>query len=137
MKNTEDKGALPKSKIHFPDSSYTIYGIKNCDTVKKALTWLKNKKIDFEFHDYKSQGISPAKLKEWCGQKSWEILVNKKGTTWRQLEEKIKNKITDEASAISLMADKTSIIKRPLIEKGGKIVMLGFDEEEYEKKFKK
>lgn len=112
-----------------------IYGIKNCDTVKKALTWLKNKKVDFEFHDYKTNGISEQKLKEWSKQVGWESLVNKRGTTWRQLEESAQAKITNEAAAIALMKDKTSIIKRPLIEKDGKVVALGFDESAYKSKF--
>jgi arsenate reductase (glutaredoxin) len=115
--------------------SYIVYGIKNCDTIKKSLAWLKKKKISFEFHDYKTQGITTDKLKEWCKQKGWESLVNKKGTTWRQLDEPLKNKITAEASAILLMKDKTSLIKRPLIEYKGKIVTLGFDEEAYRKIF--
>jgi arsenate reductase len=115
--------------------SYIVYGIKNCDTVKKALQWLNSKNIAFEFHDYKSKGISASKLKEWCKQKGWESFVNKKGTTWRQLDEAIQKKITNESSAISLMIDKTSMIKRPLIEKNGKIVALGFNEVDYEKKF--
>jgi arsenate reductase (glutaredoxin) len=116
-------------------SAYIIYGIKNCDTVKKALNWLNQKNIAFEFHDYKSKGISGGKLKEWCKQTGWESLVNKKGTTWRQLDEKVKNKIVNEAEAIQLMMEKTSIIKRPLIEKDQKIVVLGFDMAEYSKKF--
>jgi Spx/MgsR family transcriptional regulator len=116
-------------------SSYTVYGIKNCDTVKKAADWLKKAKIDFEFHDYKTQGISKSKLKEWCGQTSWEKLVNKKGSTFRQLEEETKNKLTNEAAAIAIMEKKTSLIKRPLIEKDGKFLMLGFDVKEYEQKF--
>ena len=114
-------------------NSYIVYGIKNCDTVKKALQWLNQKKISFEFHDYKSKGISAGKLKEWCKQTGWESLVNKKGTTWRQLEEEVKNKITGEPAAIALMIGKTSLIKRPLIEKEGKIAALGFDEKAYSK----
>jgi arsenate reductase len=113
-------------------SSYTIYGIKNCDTVQKAVTWLKNKNIGFEFHDYKKEGISPGKLKEWCKQTGWEKLVNKKGTTFRQLDDETKNKITNEAAAIALMTEKTSVIKRPVIEKDGKFLVLGFDIKEYE-----
>jgi arsenate reductase len=116
-------------------NSYIIYGIKNCDTVKKALNWLNQKNIAFDFHDYKTKGISEGKLKEWCKQTGWESLVNKKGTTWRQLDEKVKNKIVNESEAIQLMMEKTSIIKRPLIEKGQKMVVLGFDIDEYSKKF--
>lgn len=113
----------------------TIYGIKNCNTVKSALDWLKKNDIEFEFHDYKSKGITDAKLKSWSKQVGWESLVNKRGTTWRQLDEKIQNKITNEAAAISLMKDKTSVIKRPLIEKDGKVIALGFDEDQYQKIF--
>jgi arsenate reductase (glutaredoxin) len=112
-----------------------VYGIKNCDTVKKALDWLNSKKITFEFHDYKSKGVSEAKLKEWCEQTGWETLVNKKGMTWRQLDDTVKNKTVNESSAIHLMVGKTSLIKRPLIEKDGKIIVLGFDASEYSRKF--
>lgn len=111
----------------------TVYGIKNCNTVKTALDWLKKNKIEFEFHDYKSKGITDAKLKEWSKQIGWEKLVNKKGTTWRQLEEDVKESITSEKAAVALMKEKTSVIKRPLIEKDGKVLALGFDEAEYKK----
>lgn len=111
-----------------------VYGIKNCNTVKTALDWLKKNKIDFEFHDYKSKGISDAKLKEWSKQVGWESLVNKRGTTWRQLDEATQAAVKNEKSAIALMKEKTSVIKRPLIEEDGKVVVLGFDEEEYKKK---
>ena len=116
-------------------SSYTVYGIKNCDTVKKATDWLIKAKIDFEFHDYKTQGISNSKLKEWCRQTGWEKLLNKKGSTFRQLEEKTKNNITNETAAIAIMEKMTSLIKRPVIEKNGKFLVLGFDLKEYEQKF--
>jgi arsenate reductase len=113
-----------------------VYGIKNCNTVKSALDWLKKKKIDFTFHDYKASGVTDALLKNWSKQVGWESLVNKKGMTWRQLDEAAKEKITNESSAIALMKEKTSVIKRPLIEVNGKVVALGFDEKEYAKNFK-
>ena len=113
----------------------TVYGIKNCNTVKTALDWLKKHKVDFEFHDYKSKGITEAKLKEWSKQVGWESLVNKRGTTWRQLEDAIQTSITNEKSAIALMKEKTSVIKRPLIEKNDKVVALGFDESHYQQMF--
>jgi arsenate reductase len=113
----------------------TVYGIKNCNTVKTALDWLKGNKSDFEFHDYKTKGITDAKLKQWSKQLGWEALVNKRGTTWRQLDEKTQNAVKDEASAIALMKEKTSVIKRPLIEVGDKVVALGFDEAHYKKVF--
>lgn len=113
----------------------TVYGIKNCNTVKSALDWLKKKKIEFDFHDYKSKGITEAKLKAWSKQVGWESLVNKRGTTWRQLDEATQKKITSEKAAIALMLEKTSVIKRPLIEENGKVLALGFDEQEYRRAF--
>ena len=112
-----------------------LYGIKNCNTVKSAVEWLKKNKIEFEFHDYKSKGIDAKKLKAWSLQIGWESLVNKRGTTWRQLDEKTQASVVNEAAAIRLMLDKTSVIKRPLIEDNNKGVVLGFDEQEYRKMF--
>jgi arsenate reductase (glutaredoxin) len=114
-----------------------VYGIKNCNTVKTALDWLKKKKIDYSFHDYKKEGVTDVILKNWCKQVGWESLVNKKGMTWRQLDDAIKAKVTNESSAIALMKEKTSVIKRPLIEIDGKVVALGFDEKEYVKNLSK
>lgn len=113
-----------------------VYGIKNCNTVKSALAWLKEHDVDFEFHDYKSKGITDAKLNSWSEQVGWESLVNRKGTTWRQLDEAVQKKIINEQAAQALMKDKTSVIKRPLIEKDGKVIALGFDEAVYSKVFK-
>jgi Spx/MgsR family transcriptional regulator len=112
-----------------------VYGIKNCNTVKSALDWLKKHKVEFEFHDYKSKGITDAKLKAWSKQVGWESLVNKRGTTWRQLDEAVQKKVTNESAAIALMREKSSVIKRPLIERDGKVVALGFDEDVYGKVF--
>jgi Spx/MgsR family transcriptional regulator len=108
-----------------------VYGIKNCNTVKAAVDWLKEKKIEFEFHDYKTKGITAEQLKNWSKQVGWESLVNKKGTTWRQLDKDVQKKISNEKNAIAIMSKKTSIIKRPLIEQDGKVVALGFDKDEY------
>jgi len=123
-------------KLMAKRDTMTIYGIKNCNTVKSALVWLNKNKIEFEFHDYKRSGITEAKLKEWCKQVGWESLVNKRGTTWRQLEEAEQKKVVNEKSAIAFMIEKASVIKRPLIEKNGKVVLLGFDEAAYEKALK-
>jgi arsenate reductase (glutaredoxin) len=112
----------------------TVYGIKNCNTVKAALDWLKKNKVEFEFHDYKKSGITAAKLADWSKQVGWESLVNTRGTTWRQLDEAVQKKITSERAAIALMLEKTSVIKRPLIEENDKVIVLGFDETEYSKK---
>jgi len=110
-----------------------VYGIKNCNTVKSALDWLKKNNVEFEFHDYKKAGITAAKLGEWSKQVGWESLVNKRGTTWRQLEEAEQKKVTNEKAAIALMLEKNSVIKRPLLEKNGKVILLGFDEPAYKK----
>ncbi len=112
-----------------------VYGIKNCNTVKSALAWLKDNDVEYEFHDFKTKGISSAKLKEWCAQVGWEALVNKRGTTWRQLSSDVQEKIKNQTSAIALMREKTSVIKRPVIELSDKVILLGFDPGEYAKKF--
>ena len=100
--------------------------LKCCQTVSQ---W-------WAFHDYKKSGITAAKLADWSKQVGWESLVNKRGTTWRQLDESVQKKITTEKAAIALMIEKNSVIKRPLIEEKGKVIVLGFDEMEYEKKLK-
>ena len=108
-----------------------VYGIPNCDTVKKAMVWLKNKGIAYEFHDYKKLGISEAKLEEWLTQVPYDKLVNRAGTTFKKLTDEEKAKITDNASAIALMLEKTSVIKRPIVE-SDKILAMGFKVEEYD-----
>jgi len=113
-----------------------VYGIKNCSTVKSAIDWLNKNKVEFEFHDYKKSGITETKLNDWIKQVGWESLVNKRGTTWRQLDEAVQRKVVNEKSAITLMLEKTSVVKRPLIEEKGKVVLLGFDETEYKKVLK-
>jgi Spx/MgsR family transcriptional regulator len=110
-----------------------VYGIKNCDTVKKALTWLDSHKVDYDFHDYKTKGITDAKLKAWAKQVGWESLVNKKGMTWRQLDDAVKANVTSASTAIELMKQKTSVIKRPLLELNDTVVALGFDLKEFDK----
>ena len=114
---------------------YTLYGIPNCNTVKKAIDWLKKNEIEFQFHDYKKKGINPIKLEDWVAQIGWETLVNKRGTTWKGLDETLQASITNQKNAIALMVEKTSVIKRPIIENGNKIVAVGFDEKEYENVF--
>ena len=84
-----------------------LYGIKNCNTVKATVDWLKKHKVDFEFHDYKRKGITDATLKVWCRQVGWEALVNRRGATWRQLDEVTLAKVMNESSAIALMKEKT------------------------------
>ncbi|HVW15330.1 MAG TPA: Spx/MgsR family RNA polymerase-binding regulatory protein [Mucilaginibacter sp.] len=113
-----------------------IYGIPNCDTVKKALTWLKDNNVDFEFHDFKKEGISAKKLKEWDNKAGLDKIVNKKSSTWKEVGDSVKETITSIDAAIPLLQEKTSIIKRPVIE-DGKFLFFGFDEEAYKKHFLK
>ena len=107
-----------------------IYGIPNCNTVKKTLDWFRLHEIDFEFHDFKKLGISRLKLEEWSGHLGWEALLNKRGTTWKLLAPEIQNSITSKDSAFKLMQEKVSVIKRPVIETGLDSVLLGFNEEQ-------
>ncbi|MBD2700440.1 arsenate reductase [Spirosoma sp. BT702] len=112
---------------------YTLYAIPNCDTVKKARTWLADHGVEYQFHDYKKQGIDQKTIEHWLTQKPWEELVNRSGQTWKKLPDA--EKPTDEAGAIALMLDKTSVIRRPLIEEDGKIVALGFNPDQYTETF--
>jgi len=112
----------------------TMYGIPNCDTIKKAKKWLEANGIDYEFHDYKKKSISKVKLKDWCKKADWEILLNRRGTTWRKLDEDTKAGI-NKASAIDIMAENTSIIKRPVLETGDDI-LIGFSEDTYKEALK-
>ncbi|MBZ0095145.1 MAG: ArsC family reductase [Sulfuricella sp.] len=111
-----------------------LYGIPNCNTVKKARAWLTENGIAIPFHDFRKQGISEELLKSWMKQISWEKLVNRQGTTWRQLPDEAKAAVCDESSAIRLMLEKSGVIKRPVLEMDGKIT-LGFDEAAYQSLF--
>lgn len=113
--------------------SVKIYGIKNCQTMKKAMTWLEDNAISFEFHDYKKQGIDQETLEYWLSQKAWDELINKRGTTWRKLSDEDKSDI-EPSKAIQLMLANTSLIKRPALTFQGK-VYLGFDEALYQSLF--
>ena len=113
-----------------------LYGIPNCNTIKKARVWLTENNIDIPFHDFKKQGVSEELLKVWLKQISWEKLVNRQGTTWRQLPDEAKAAVCDDASAIRLILEKSSVIKRPVLEMDGKII-LGFDEATYQTLFGK
>ena len=104
-----------------------VYGIPNCDTIKKTLDWYKKKNIRVEFHDYKKQGIKKEKLSQWCREVGWEVLLNKKSTTWRSLSLADQQLVTNEKVAVQLMIEYPSIIKRPVLEMNDKI-MVGFNE---------
>jgi arsenate reductase len=113
-----------------------VYGIPNCDTIKKTKDWLEQNKIKFEFHDYKKSGISKTKLETWSKQVGWEALLNKKSSTWRGLSSTEQGKITGQIAAIKLMTENTSIIKRPVIELANGTVIVGFDEKNFNKQLK-
>ena len=106
----------------------TIYGIKNCDTMKKARAWLDKHKVDYAFHDYKTAGIERAKLEGWAKKAGWETLLNRAGTTFKKLPDK--DGVT-EKKAIVLMLAQPSMIKRPVLELVGGKVLVGFKPEEY------
>lgn len=110
-----------------------MYGIKNCDTIKRARDWLASKKIEYSFHDYKTQGIDKPTLEGWIKKVGWEVLLNRAGTTFKKLPDADKEGLT-EKKAIALMLAQPSMIKRPVVEKKGKITV-GFKPELYEKAF--
>lgn len=130
MKKCDEYGNM----YRFTPLTYTkmiVYGIPNCNTVKKARTWLADNGIEYEFHDFKKQGITTAKLNEWCEVFGWEKVLNKKGTTWKKISPEQQSQITGQAAAVALLAENTSAIKRPVVEKDGKAILISFDEELY------
>ncbi|WP_371345605.1 ArsC family reductase [Ancylobacter sp. IITR112] len=111
----------------------TIYGIKNCDTMKKARVWLDGRGVAYVFHDYKTAGIDAARLNAWAGKVGWEVLLNRAGTTFRRLSEAEKADL-DEGRALALMQAQPSLIKRPVLEADGAL-LVGFRPEAYEAQF--
>lgn len=111
----------------------TIYGIRNCDTMKKARGWLDAHEVAYRFHDYKQDGIDQARLARWCGEAGWETLLNRAGTTFRKLSDTEKADL-DGRRAIALMLAQPSLIKRPVVEAGKRIVV-GFKPEVYAEVF--
>lgn len=107
----------------------TVFGIANCDSVKKARKWLDANDVSYDFHDYKKKGIDKPTLSQWCKTLGWEMLLNKRGTTWRKLPDADKEGLT-QARAIQLMLDNTSLIKRPVIDTGTQL-LAGYDEAQY------
>jgi arsenate reductase (glutaredoxin) len=107
----------------------TVYGIRNCDTMKKARAWLEAHGVDYDFHDYKVAGIERATLEKWVQAVGWEVLLNRAGTTFRKLPDDAKERI-DERTAIDLMRAHPSMIKRPVLERG-KTLLVGFSPERY------
>ncbi len=109
-----------------------LYGIPNCGTVKKARNWLDEHGVDYEFHDFKKQGVTQILLSGWMKQVGWQRLLKKTGPTWGQLPAETKDSIRDDASALALMLEKPNVIKRPVLERKGKVLATGFNETEYE-----
>lgn len=109
-----------------------LYGIPNCGTVKKARDWLATNGIDYEFHDFKKQGVTEALLSGWMKQTGWQKLLKKTGPTWGQLPDAVKASIKDDASALALMLEKPNVIKRPVLEHKGKVLATGFKQTDYE-----
>jgi arsenate reductase len=110
--------------------SITIYGIKNCDTMKKARAWLDQHGVAYDFHDYKTAGIERDRLERWTKKLGWEALLNRAGLTFKKLPDKDKQGLT-ERKAIALMLDKPSMIKRPVLDLGGGRLLAGFKPEIY------
>ncbi|EYC50601.1 ArsC family transcriptional regulator [Hylemonella gracilis str. Niagara R] len=107
--------------------SITLYGIPNCDTVKKARAWLAEQAVEVTFHDFKKQGVPEQRLDAWMAAVGWAKLVNRQGTTWRKLDAAAQAAVTDEQSARALMLAQPSIIKRPVVEWSASEVTVGFD----------
>tara|TARA_R110002095_G_scaffold207781_1_gene193062 strand:+ start:1950 stop:2291 length:342 start_codon:yes stop_codon:yes gene_type:complete len=111
----------------------TLYGISNCDTIKKARAWLSNNEIEYTFHDYRKQGLERDQLEAWVDELGWESLLNRRGTTWRQLPESIRATV-DRNQSISLMLEQPAMIKRPLLDLG-QSRKLGFKDSDYQSYF--
>ncbi|MDH5547089.1 MAG: ArsC family reductase [Gammaproteobacteria bacterium] len=107
----------------------TIYGIKNCDTMKKAMKWLEDNGIEFQFHDFRKQGLDEKQLLTWEKELGWELLLNRRGMLWRKVDQKTKDAI-DRDSALALMKENPGIIKRPVLDLGTKRVV-GFSADDY------
>lgn len=110
-----------------------LYGIPNCDTVKKARAALAARGIAYEFHDFKKQGVSEALLAGWLKQVGWQKLLKKTGPTWGKLPQKVKDSIQDDASALALMLQQPNVIKRPVLVQADCVLATGFNEADYEK----
>lgn len=112
----------------------TIYGIKNCDTMKKAFTWLKDHGVAHDFHDYRKEGVDRKTLENWCRELGWETVLNRAGTTFRKLPEADREGL-NEKKAIALMLAQPSMIKRPVLDIGGRL-LAGFKPEAYKAAFR-
>ncbi len=107
------------------DTLVHLYGIKNCDTMKKALNWVAEHGVEHQFHDYKKEGVDRSKLVAWCKIVGWKSLINVKGTTWKKLTPEQQN-VTAQGQAVALMLENPSLIRRPVVEVKGQL-LVGFD----------
>ena len=114
----------------------TLYGIPNCDTVKKARTWLTEQGIEHDFHDFKKAGLDATQAQAWLKDVERDVLVNRKGTTWRALPQQRRDAITDDAAAVALMVENPSVVKRPVLF-DGKQYHVGFKADQYQQLFGK
>ncbi len=110
----------------------TMYGIKNCDTIKKARRWLEAHQIEYRFHDYRADGLERAQLDTFIAELGWQALLNTRGTTWRKLDESLRNSIDNADAAAALILEMPAIIKRPLLCAPGRPMLLGFSESSYQ-----
>lgn len=111
-----------------------LYGIPNCDTVKKARAWLQQQGREHEFHDFKRMGVPPGRLDVWLAAAGWERLLNRKGTTWRQLDDSTRAAVVDAASAKAVMLANPSAVKRPVVEWPGGAITVGFDADDWSRR---
>ena len=109
----------------------TVFGIPNCDTVKKARNWLDEHAITYTFHDFKKQGVPEDQLLQWMDAAGWEKVLNRQGTTWRKLDEAVKNSVHDANSAAAVMQEHASTIKRPVVEWADGTITVGFKADDW------
>jgi arsenate reductase (glutaredoxin) len=117
--------------MNAPSAPLTLYGIPNCDTVKRARAWLDARGVEHRFHDFKKAGVPESALQRWLATAGWERLLNRRGTTWRALPESVQAGATDEAGAALVMRGTPSVIKRPVVEWPGGEATVGFDEADW------
>ncbi|WP_447872747.1 ArsC family reductase [Serratia fonticola] len=113
-------------------ASLTMFGIKNCDTIKKARRWLEEQGVAYQFHDYRADGLDEQLLRDFVARLGWEPLLNTRGTTWRKLDEAQRNACDNADAAIALMLEQPAMIKRPLLDDGKGHTLLGFSSESYQ-----
>jgi len=111
-----------------------VHGIANCDTVKRARAWLGTRAVDYDWVDFRKQPPSIEQIRRWTGRVGWETLLNRRGTTWRSLDDAQRAAVRDEGSAVALMHERPTLIRRPVVEAGADVVV-GFDEPDYTRRF--